>query len=71
MFCFSVIEYSHAAFQCYKCNNCGSMWNPSKVAMALTENGGNYCTVSFPIALFVFDEFFVQSLETSRWKYGD
>ncbi|CAF0793725.1 unnamed protein product [Adineta ricciae] len=34
---------SNAAFQCYKCNNCGTSWDPSKATLVLTEGGTNYC----------------------------
>lgn len=40
------MESTDGAFQCYKCNNCGTTWNPSKATMVYTEGGANYCTVS-------------------------
>lgn len=42
-----VIDYGHAAFQCYRCNNCGTTWDPSRAVLAITEGGANYCTVCF------------------------
>ncbi|CAF1339246.1 unnamed protein product [Adineta steineri] len=40
----AIIERSNAAFQCYKCNNCGVTMNRNIATIALTEGGSNYCT---------------------------
>ncbi|CAF0969683.1 unnamed protein product [Rotaria sordida] len=44
LFIVAIIERSNGAFQCYKCNDCGSTWNPNKAVMVFTEGGNNYCT---------------------------
>ena len=53
---------TNAASSCYSCNDCGTIWDATKVSVVPTTNANSYCRVSIhPLSFFISLFLFYQS----------